>query len=92
LGEKCLGRSAPGRWFVKRKMPLQEDFTAVIYRSLHSGDIQIRVARPVHDNTWPNAGRIGGPAWRGGTGGSDQNQQLSDSHVGMMWPACGEND
>jgi len=44
------------------------------------------VARSDHDILWRCAGYIGNPAWRSGTGGSDQNQQSNGSHVGMMQP------
>jgi hypothetical protein len=59
---------------------------ALIHSGLNRGDIQIWVARSDHDILWRCAGYIGNPAWRSGTGGSDQNQQSNGSHVGMMQP------
>lgn len=91
MREESLGRSGLGWGLVKREMPLQEDLAASIHRGLYRGDIQIWVARSDHDIPRRDAGPIGSPAWRGARGGSDQNQQRDDSHVGMMRPGGNEN-
>jgi hypothetical protein len=69
-------------------MPSQEYSATLIHRGLNSRNIEIRVARSRHHNLRRGAGFIGSHAVRGGTGGSDPNQQSSDSH-GYIMRSCG---